>query len=124
MLKINLDIENGTAIFEPDSKLSVTDFKSAARVIDAYIKDYGKLKGLVIVTQKIPSWESFTALLSHLSFIKDHHKQILFIAIVTDSSIGDLAAHVAYHFISAEIRSFKYKQLQEAQKWIKDSSCE
>jgi hypothetical protein len=123
MLNINLDKENGIAFFEPDSKLSVADFTSATRVIDAFIEDAGKLKGLIIVTQQFPSWDSFAALLSHLSFVKDHHEQVLRVAFVTDSSIGILAEHVAKHFISAEIKSFKYNKLQEAQQWIIDSDC-
>jgi hypothetical protein len=118
MLNINLDKENGIAIFEPDAKLSESDFKSAVSIIDPYINESGKLNGLVIATKIFPGWESFAALLSHLSFVKDHHKKVSFVAFVTDSLVGDLAEHIANHFISAEVRSFKYIELQEAKKWI------
>ena len=124
MLNINLDEENGIVIFAPDSKLSEADFKSAVRIIDPFIDDIGKLNGLIIAARTFPGWKSFAALLSHLSFVKDHHKKVSFIAFVTDSSVGDLAEHIANHFISAEVRSFKYDELEEAKNWIIESGCE
>lgn len=124
MLNIHLDEKNGIAIFEPDEKLSESDFKSAVNIIDPYINKSGKLNGLVIATRAFPGWESFAALLSHLSFVKDHHKKISFIAFVTDSPIGNLAEHVANHFVSAQIKSFKYSELQAAKTWIIESRSE
>lgn len=118
MLNINLDKENGIAILEPSAKLSESDFNSAVRIIDPYINESGTLNGLIIATQEFPGWESFSALLSHLSFVKEHHKKVSFVAFVTDSSVGNLAEHIASHFISAEIKSFKYNELQEAKNWI------
>ena len=124
MLHINLDEKNGIAIFEPDEKLSESDFKSAVEIIDPYINKSGKLNGLIISTKTFPGWESFAALLSHLSFVKDHHKKISLIAFVTDSPFGNLAEHVASHFVSAQIKSFKYGELQAAKTWIIESSRE
>ena len=124
MLNIHLDEKNGIAIFEPDEKLSESDFKSAVKIIDPYVNKSGKLNGLVIATRAFPGWESFAALLSHLSFVKDHHKKISFIAFVTDSPIGNLAEHVANHFVSAQIKSFKYSELQAAKTWIIKSRSE
>ena len=122
MLNITLDEENGLAIFEPDAQLSESDFKSATRIIDRYISESGTLNGLVIATKMFPGWESFAAFLSHLAFVKEHHKKVLSVAFVTDSSVGNLAEHIASHFISADIRSFKYNELSAAKQWIIDSS--
>lgn len=124
MLNIDLDEKNSIAIFQPDEKLSESDFNSAVNIIDPYINKSGKLNGLIIATKTFPGWESFAALLSHLSFVKDHHKKISFIAFVTDSPIGDLAERVANHFVSAQIRSFKYSELQAAKTWIIESTSE
>jgi len=121
MLNIDIDKQNGIAVFEPDHKLSESDFKNAANVIDPYIEEFNHLKGLIISTRSFPGWESFSALLSHLSFVKDHHKKIAFIAFVTDSPIGSLAEHAASHFVSAEIKSFKYSEIDSAKKWIIES---
>ena len=122
MLNITLDEDNDLAIFEPDAKLSEEDFKSAARIIDRYINESGTLNGLIIATKTFPGWESFTALMSHLSFVKDHHQKVSFVAFVTDSAVGNLAEHIACHFISADIRSFTFDELHAAKQWIIHSS--
>ena len=124
MLNINLDEKNGIAIFKPDEKLTASDFKSAVNIIDPYINKSGKLNGLIIATKAFPGWESFAALLSHLSFVKNHHKKISFIAFVTDSPVGNFAERIADHFVSAQIKSFKYSELQVAKAWIIESSSE
>lgn len=122
MLDITLDENNGIAIFEPRDKLSELDFKEAVFMIDPYINKFKKLNGLIIVTKTFPGWESFAALISHLSFVKDHHKKIACVAFVTDSSIGNLAEQIASHFVSAEIKTFKYNELQAAKTWITESN--
>lgn len=118
MLNIDIDEEHGIATFTPDEKLSEQDFASAAHIIDPYIEEFGELRGLIIATCSFPGWESFAALLSHLSFVRDHHQKIAFIAFVTDSPIGNLAEHAANHFVSAQIRAFSYSELDSAKEWI------
>lgn len=45
---------------------------------------------------------SFAALSSHLKFVKDHHKKIARIVLVTDSVLGNFAELIASHFVQAE----------------------
>jgi len=122
MLDITLDENDGIAIFEPQNKLSELDFKEAVFIIDPYINKFKKLNGLIIITKTFPGWESFAALVSHLSFVKDHHKKIACVAFVTDSPIGNLAEQVASHFVSAEIKAFKYNELETAKTWVTESN--
>ena len=122
MLDITLDENDGIAIFEPQNKLSELDFKEAVFIIDPYINKFKKLNGLIIVTKTFPGWESFAALVSHLSFVKDHHKKIACVAFVTDSPVGNLAEQVASHFVSAEIKAFKYNELETAKTWVTESN--
>lgn len=122
MLDITLDENDGIAIFEPQDKLSELDFKEAVFIIDPYINKFKKLNGLIIITKTFPGWESFAALVSHLSFVKDHHKKIACVAFVTDSPIGNLAEQVASHFVSAEIKAFKYNELETAKTWVTESN--
>ena len=65
--------------------------------------------------------DSFAAFLTHLSFIRDHHRKVGHIAFVTDSKLGTLAEHVGSHFVSAKIKSFSFHKLDEAQRWILSS---
>jgi len=118
MLIVNLIETEGIAILEPDSELSEADFISAAKIIDPYIEKSGKLNGIVIHVKSFPGWDSFSALIKHLKFIKEHHKKVSHVALATDSPIGEFAEHVASHFVSAKIKSFPFSELEKAKKWI------
>lgn len=118
MLTVKLNELEGIAILEPDGELSEKDFISAAAIIDPYIETSGKLNGIIIHTRAFPGWDSFSALITHLKFIKQHHKKVSHIAFVTDSPIAAFAEHVANHFVSAEIKNFSFDELEESIKWI------
>lgn len=118
MLNVNLDEKNGIAILKPDDALSEDDFKSAAKSIDVYIEKSGKLEGIIIQVESFPGWDSFAGFTAHMNFIKEHHKKVSYIAFVTDSPLGDFAEHIANHFISAEVRSFPFNELDNAIKWV------
>ena len=117
MLNVTTDESAQIAILEPLSALSEADFQAAAATIDPMIEK-GALKGIVVSMEAFPSWESFGALVSHLRFVRDHHKRVGRVAIVTDSRMGDLAEHLAGHFVSAEIRHFAYGEIDAAKRWI------
>ncbi len=118
MLSINLNEVEGIAILKPNGKLCKEDFISAAKIINPYIEKSGKLNGIVIQVKSFPGWDSFSALITHLKFIKEHHKKVSHVAFVTDSPIGKFAAHIGSHFVNAEIRSFSFGELEDAKYWI------
>jgi hypothetical protein len=118
MINVELDEENGIAILSPDGALSEKDFESASSIIDSYIGKYGNLKGVIINTKAFPGWESLGSLIEHFKFIKDHHKKVSHVALVTDSVLGDFGEKIAAHFVSAEIKHFKFDELKNAQSWI------
>ena len=118
MLNITLDEQHGIATLAPDGPLSKGDFKAAANIIDPYIEKTGHLNGLIIHTESFPGWDSFQALHSHLTFVKEHHKKVPRIAFVTDSVISNLAETVAIHFVSADIKSFGFADMDKARAWI------
>ena len=118
MLTVNLNEIEGIAVLEPDSELSEADFISASKIIDPYIEKFGKLNGIIIHVKSFPGWDSFSALIKHLKFIKEHHKKVSHVAFATDSPIGGLAEHVASHFVSAKIKSFTFSELEKAKKWV------
>ena len=118
MLNVELDEVNGIATLIPNGALSEKDFKYAASIIDPYIEEYGNLKGLIIYTKTFPGWESFGSLIKHFQFVKEHHKKVSHVALVTDSVLGDFGEKIADHFISAEIKHFAFGELNNAQNWI------
>jgi hypothetical protein len=120
MLRVDLSEVDGIAILAPDGQLSESDFISAARIIDPYIEKFGKLKGLLIHVKSFPGWDSFSALVTHLRFVREHHEKVSRVAFVTDSPIGTVAQNIAGHFINAEIKSFNFGEIEAARRWILD----
>ena len=118
MLKVKIDADHALVILEPDGALTDNDFRLAAQLIDPVIEKNGSLKGLIIHTRSFPGWASFAALVSHLRFVREHHKSIQRIAFVTDSPVGSFANAIGNHFISAQIRDFSYDELTHARNWV------
>jgi len=122
MLSVEIDEVNGIAILEPDGPLSKEDFVQAAKVIDPYIEKAARFSGLLIHTKSFPGWKSFAALSSHLKFVREHHKKVSRIALSTDSVVGNFAEAIASHFVSAEIKLFPYRNLEQAKDWVTNGS--
>lgn len=118
MLSIDLDETNGIVVLRPDGALSEDDFKSAASILDGYIEKAGKLNGIIIQVESFPGWDSFAGFTAHMKFVKEHHKEVSCVALVTDSALGDFAEYIVSHFVSAEIKHFSYDALDDAIQWI------
>lgn len=78
----------------------------------------GGLAGLIIEAPVFPGWESLGAMAAHFRFVRDHHKRIRKVGLVTDSALGTVAERLASHFVSAEIRHFSAGELEAAKQWI------
>ena len=118
MIEYDLDKENSIVLVRPKSALEQDDFTKLASAVDPHIEAVGDLAGLIIEAPRFPGWESFGALVNHLRFVRDHHKHVKKIAVVTDSDLGDFAERLASHFVSAEIRHFPAGQVEDARQWI------
>ncbi len=118
MLNVTVNQEDGIVTLEPDGALTQQDFESAATVIDPYIETAGTLNGVIIHTKEFPGWDSFAALLTHLKFVRDHHKRVSHVAFVTDSAAGNMIEVVGSHFVQAEVKRFRFGELQQARLWV------
>ena len=118
MLKVDLDESIGIVTLTPDGKLSESDFVNAASTIDPFIVKTGMLLGIVIVTKQFPGWESFASMIKHFKFVKEHHKKISHVALVTDSKVADIAEILVDHFVAAKIKHFEFEEIEDAKKWI------
>jgi len=118
MIEIELRRDEGIAILSPHGPLGQFDFERLSEEIDPYIAASGRLTGLMLLAKAFPGWESFGALVSHLRFVKDHHRKIARIAIVTDSELLQIMPHIAKHFVAAEIRQFPSGEKAQALVWL------
>jgi hypothetical protein len=122
MIEYTLDAEHSILYLRPKSALERDDFVQLAKTVDPYIEKTGGLAGLIIEVTTFPGWESLGAMAAHLRFVRDHHKRIKKIGLVTDSALGNVAEHLASHFVSAEIRHFSAGELEAATQWVMNRS--
>ena len=119
MLTHELLRDEGILILRPQGPLQVGDFTSLASVVDPYLQEHGALRGIMVDAQSFPGWDSFAALVSHLRFVRDHHRLIGKVAAVSDSPILSAAPQLAKHFVKAEVRHFGANDRATALAWLR-----
>jgi hypothetical protein len=109
--------ESGVIVVEIKGALRASDFASLAATADAWIGTHGTLNGLVLHAHHFPGWESLRSVISHVRFVRDHHREVKRIALVTDSRLASLTSQIAEHFVAAKIEVFGYEKLEAATAW-------
>ena len=118
MIDFTLDPQTAVLTIRPQAALDKSDFTTLAETVDPQIEQHGDLAGLIIEAAQFPGWDSFGALVSHLLFVRDHHKHVKKIAVVTDSHLGDAAERIGSHFVAADIKHFPAGDIDAAKAWI------
>jgi hypothetical protein len=118
MIECSLDAGKSIVYVRPKSALEEDDFVKLARVVDPHIEATGGLAGLIIELAAFPGWESLGAMAAHFRFVRDHHRRVRKVAVVTDSTLGNVAEHLASHFVAAEIKRFPAGETEAARQWI------
>lgn len=118
MIEHSLDTVHSILYVRPKSALEQGDFEQLAKTVDTYLGETGELAGLIIEARTFPGWESLGAMAAHFRFVRDHHKRIRKVGLVTDSALGNVAERLASHFVSAEIRHYSAGELEAAKLWV------
>ena len=118
MIRHELLGDQGVLIVRPESPLRAEDFSALAAAVDPHIAQHGALDGLVIEAPSFPGWENFAGLISHLRFVRDHHRRIRRVAVVSDSALLTAGPKIAGHFVAAELRTFSSAGRAAALAWI------
>jgi hypothetical protein len=121
MLKFELLRDTGVLVVEPRDALTAEDFQAISQTVDPFIRENGKLTGLLIDAPSFPGWESFGALIGHIRFIRDHHRKIDRVAAVTDSTILTIAPKIAEHFAHPEFKVFRSGERASALDWLESA---
>jgi hypothetical protein len=119
MLRYQLLGNEGILLIHPEGPIQAGDFEAVAKVVDPYIEERGRLQGILIEAQSFPGWNTFGALVSHLRFVRDHHRLVKRIAAVSDSAVLSILPQVAKHFVEAEVRHFNAQDRQSALAWLR-----
>ncbi|WP_405224336.1 SpoIIAA family protein [Lentisalinibacter sediminis] len=117
MLQHRFDVRRRLLFVEPEAELSEDDFRKLAKAVDGFIRMHGDLNGVVIHAEDFPGWEDFGALVEHLTFIRQHHRQVAKVALVGDDRVMKLVPHIVGHFVAAETRHFPAGELDAATEW-------
>ncbi len=118
MIDVELLRDKGIAVITPEGRLEASDFERVGHEINPYLKQNGKLNGLLVQAKSFPGWADFAALTTHIRFVKDHHRLVRRVAIVSDSLASKIMPALAQHFVSAEIRHFGFDERQQAIAWL------
>jgi hypothetical protein len=119
MLDHELERTDGILILRPKDRLEAHDFVNLAQEVDPYIEANGKLHGILLDAPKFPGWKDFAALVAHLRFVRDHHRKIEKVAVVSDSTFLSVAPTIASHFVQADVRHFAQTERQAALAWLR-----
>lgn len=107
----------GVLVLQPKGALQMEDFVKLAEKVDHYLLNHERLHSVVIHSKDFPGWTNFSALLSHLRFVRQHHEKVEKIALVTDTALADAAKVILEHFIKAELKHFAYSDYSNALAW-------
>ncbi len=117
-LSFDLLEDRGVLIMEPHGELDTADFERVSAEIDPYIDRAGALKGVMIVARHFPGWDDFGALTAHIRFIREHHKKIRRVALVSADRLVSAIPRIASRFVDAEVRAFPIDARDEALLWV------
>jgi SpoIIAA-like len=121
MLRITEDEAHGCFVLEPSGALSRRDLDALTERFDAYVNARDRIPNLVVRAVSFPTWTDFAALVKHLRFIREHHRLVRKVALVSDARALDLAPKIAGHFVSADIRHFPAAGLDAALAWVAEA---
>jgi len=119
MIHSELNEAAGVAIIRPEQMHGVSedDFRQLTDLVDCYLKDHDNLCGLIIASENFPGWEDLIAFISHIRFIRDHHRAIQKVALVSDSQLLSAAPNLINHFVSAKVQNFRFSDIEHAKTW-------
>ena len=118
MIDHSFDAAQGILHLRPKAALTKEDFALIAKTVDPQIEKSGALAGIIIEISAFPGWDSLGAMAAHFRFVREHHKRVKKIAVVTDAKLGEVAEKLASHFVAATIKHFPAGQAEAARKWI------
>ena len=105
-------------ILRPHGELDVADFKRITSQIDPHIEKAGSLDGVMIVAEHFPGWDSLSAFLAHLNFVRDRQKKIHKLAVVTNDRLLTMLPRIAKYLATPEMRHFPMDHETEALEWV------
>lgn len=119
MIEIEINERDNIVIARPKDSLTADDLTAFAEKLNGYINKHDQVPNLVFHAPSIPHWEGIDALKRHFKLVRDHHRLIKKVAVVSDSKLIWLLKPIADHFTAAKIRRFSEDAFDDAVNWAK-----
>lgn len=116
-LDYHFDTETGVLKVELSQPLTSENIEILTDKVDSWLETHKQLNGLVVHIKEFPGWQDLGSLISHITFIKNHHRKIGKVALCADGNIAEWGPKLASHFVKAKIEHFSFDQLDEAISW-------
>ena len=123
MIESELLRDKAILVVRPTGRLESGDFLGLTRVVDPYLAEKGTLNGLLVEAASFPGWNDFAGLIGHLRFVRDHHRRIRRVAVVTDNAVLSVLPRIAEHFAQPEIRVFPAAEWRAATAWLEEATA-
>lgn len=117
MLKTEIDEKNNLFIVTPEGTVSEADFEGLGDTVNDYINRNDKAPGIVLDAAGLPHWKNAAALFAHMKLVRDHHKLISKVALVSDSTTLSIMPVLVDLFLDAKVRHFRQADLEKAKSW-------
>lgn len=117
MLKTEIDEKNNLFIVTPEGTVSEADFEGLSDTVNDYINRNDKAPGIVLDAAGLPHWKNAAALFAHMKLVRDHHKLISKVALVSDSTTLSIMPVLVDLFLDAKVRHFPQANLEKAKNW-------
>lgn len=116
---INVDIKERENVFivSSDAEITAEAIVGLSKTLNDYINMHDRVPNLVFRAHTVPHWKNFDALKHHFQFVRNHHKLIKKIAVVSDSKLIWLVRPIVDHFTGAKVRRFPEKAFDDAVNW-------
>lgn len=117
MIETHYDEAAQVLTIQPMDKLTENDIDSLSNQIDEIIRTARPLYGILIDAQNFPGWSSFAALFKNAKLVSKYKRQVKRVALATDSKYGKFLDSVVELFTEAEIETFPYREIVQADQW-------
>ncbi len=117
-MNLELERERGVLVVEPLGRLSAADFDRMSALLDPFLAEAERLRGLLVDTRALPGWDGLGAMLAHEGFIRAHAGRIDRVALVTDSEVAGIVARIADFALPPQVRRFAWNERHLAMGWL------
>jgi hypothetical protein len=119
MIELEINERDDLVIATPSGALTADDISAMAAKINDFINEHDRVPNLVLHAKSLPHWKDFDALKHHLKLVRDHHKLVKKVAIVSDRKLIWLLRPIADQFTGAKLRRFPERAYDDAVNWAK-----